>query len=122
VETSARVGLLPHGARRSLQRVMDEHAGVLRSRDSLESAARDLAGLASQDGAYPCTEDWETTNIHAIATVLVHHALLREETRGSHWREDYPERNDDRWRARLVSCLDERGKLKTRIEPLGRPA
>ena len=121
VETSARVGLLPHGARRALQRVMDEHAGVLRSEASLQAAAQELAVLSAVDGAYPCTEDWETTNIHAIATVLVHHALLREETRGSHWREDFPERNDERWRVRLVSSLDERGKLKTRVEPLGRP-
>jgi len=122
VETSARVGLLPHGARRALQRTMDEHAGVLRSQTSLEAAAGELAGLASRDGAYPCTEDWETTNVHALATVLVHQALLREETRGSHWREDFPERNDERWRVRLVSSLDERGKLKTRISPLGSPA
>lgn len=122
VETSARVGLLPHGARRALQRTMDEHAGVLRSQTSLEAAAGELAGLASRDGAYPCTEDWETTNVHALATVLVHQALLREETRGSHWREDFPKRNDERWRVRLVSSLDERGKLKTRISPLGSPA
>ncbi len=122
VETSARVGLLAHGARRALQQAMDDHAGVLRSQDSLEAASSDLAGLASRDGAYPCTEDWETTNIHAIATVLVHQALLRQETRGSHWREDFPERNDERWRVRLVSSLDERGKLRTRISPLGSPA
>ena len=122
VETSARVGLLAHGARRALQQAMDQHAGVLRSQDSLEAASSDLAGLASRDGAYPCTEDWETTNIHAIATVLVHQALLRQETRGSHWREDFPERNDERWRVRLVSSLDERGKLRTRISPLGSPA
>ena len=35
--------------------------------------------------------------------MLVHHAVLREETRGSHWREDYPDRDDEKWRVRLVS-------------------
>lgn len=119
VETSARVGLLPHASRRALQRTMDEHAGVLRSMASLQAAADELRQIEAGEGAHPCTEDWETTNIHAIATVLVHHALLREETRGSHWREDFPDRDDEHWRVRLVSSLGERGKVKTRIEPLG---
>jgi len=119
VETSARVGLLPHSLRRAMQRTMDEHAGVLRSQASLQAAADELREIEAGEGAHPCTEDWETTNIHAIATVLVHHALLREETRGSHWREDFPDRDDARWRVRLVSSLGERGKVKTRIEPLG---
>ncbi len=118
VETSAHVGLLPHQARRSLQRSMDEHAGVLRSEQSLAEARRELRDLSTADGARPCTEDWETTNIHALATVLVHQATLREETRGSHWREDFPERDDERWRVRLVSCLSESGKISTRTEPV----
>ena len=118
VETSAHVGLLPHQARRSLQRSMDEHAGVLRSEQSLTEARRELRDLSTADGARPCTEDWETTNIHALATVLVHQATLREETRGSHWREDFPERDDERWRVRLVSWLSESGKISTRTEPV----
>jgi L-aspartate oxidase len=93
---------------------MDQHAGVLRSKASLDSAAKELAALEAQEGAKPCTEDWETTNIHALASVLVHHAVLREETRGSHWREDYPDRDDEKWRVRLVSRLNERGQLETR--------
>ena len=70
--------------------------------------------LGTETGAKPCTEDWETTNIHALASVLVHHALLREETRGSHWREDFPDRDDQGWRMRLVSRLGEQGQLETR--------
>jgi L-aspartate oxidase len=118
VETSAHVGLLPHQARRSLQRSMDEHAGVLRSEQSLSEASSELRELSTTGGARPCTEDWETTNIHALATILVHQATLREETRGSHWREDFPERDDERWRVRLVSCLTESGKISTRTEPV----
>lgn len=93
---------------------MDQHAGVLRSKASLDCAAKELAALETHDGAKPCTEDWETTNIHALASVLVHHASLREETRGSHWREDFPDLNDAVWRARLVSRLNEQGQLETR--------
>jgi succinate dehydrogenase/fumarate reductase flavoprotein subunit len=32
-------------------------------------------------------------------------ALARQETRGSHWREDFPERDDERWHVRLNAAL-----------------
>ena len=97
---------------------MDENAGVLRSADSRERAASRLAAQADAPGARPCTEDWETTNIHGVASLLVHHARLREETRGSHWREDFPERDDAHWRVRLVSSIGPDGSVRTRTEPV----
>ena len=114
VQTPATKELLPNSVRRDIQRTMDQPAGVLRSRASLERATKELMALGTETGAKPCTEDWETTNIHALASVLVHHALLREETRGSHWREDFPDRDDQGWRMRLVSRLGEQGQLETR--------
>lgn len=109
-------GLLPHAMRRPMQQVMDVEAGVLRSADSLSLAAGSLQRLGEAGGAHPSTEDWETTNLHQIATVLVRHAQLREETRGSHWREDFPDRDDARWRVRLVTRVGNDGTLETREE------
>ena len=111
-------GLLPHVIRRPMQQAMDSEAGVLRSRGSLTMAEATLERVGASGGSHPSTEDWETTNLHQISTVLVHHALLREETRGSHWREDFPERDDERWRVRLVTRLEEDGSLRTRTEPV----
>jgi len=110
--------LLPHVMRRPMQQAMDSEAGVLRSKDSLTTAEATLERVGASGGSHPSTEDWETTNLHQISTVLVHHALLREETRGSHWRDDYPERDDERWRVRLVTRLEEDGSLRTRTEPV----
>jgi len=102
--------LIPVQLRRPMQRIMDEDAGVLRSATSLRRAAAWLAEVvrsAPQD-VRPTTENWETTNIMTIAQVLVRHALLREETRGSHWREDFPESEVD-WQVRLVTHMDAAG-------------
>ncbi|PSJ24681.1 L-aspartate oxidase [Streptosporangium nondiastaticum] len=94
-------------ARPEIQRIMSEGAGVLRSRESLERAAEELARIAEDAAAAPespGTESWEATNLLLVARVLVAAALRREETRGCHWREDAPDR-DDAWRRHLLVTL-----------------
>ena len=110
----ATMPLVGNAARRDIQQTMDMHAGVLRSAASLDEAREGLARLAESTPGSERTEDWETTNIHQLATVLVRHARLREETRGSHWREDFPDRDDEHWRVRLVASRSPDGELRTR--------
>ena len=72
-----------------------------------------LDALATSVTGDPRTKAWETTNLHAVATVLAANAKMRKETRGSHWREDYPDTDDAEWHVRLVSRLDDDGVLVT---------
>jgi len=110
--------LVGTSVRRTLQQGMDEGAGVLRSAASLSSVRALLADLPDQAPGRPCTEDWETSNLYAIASVLAQHALIREETRGSHWREDFPDRDDENWRVRLVTHVDADGLAITERRPV----
>ena len=50
-------------------------------------------------------ESWETTNLLTVSAALAAAAALREETRGSHWREDFPDRDDARWSGHFDSVL-----------------
>ncbi|WP_340560272.1 L-aspartate oxidase [Streptomyces sp. GSL17-111] len=102
--------LLPAEARGEVQRIMTAGAGVLRSAASLAGAAAALAALRSGPGrdgkpAEPATETWEVTNLHLVASVLVAAAARRAETRGCHWREDHPDRDDARWARHIVVTL-----------------
>ncbi|MCF6523670.1 L-aspartate oxidase [Streptomyces sp. JJ36] len=118
--------LLPPEARTAVQRVMTEGAGVLRSARSLGRAAEHLDALLDGPGAVrgfpargageaaqPGVESWEAANLHLVARVLVAAALRRTETRGSHWREDHPDRDDTAWRRHLVVRLRPDGRRST---------
>ncbi|WP_329366128.1 L-aspartate oxidase [Streptomyces sp. NBC_00669] len=115
--------LLASEARYEVQRIMTAGAGVLRSADSLATAAGALERLHTaaveaydRDGktAEPCVETWEATNLGLVARVLVAAARRREETRGCHWREDRPDRDDRDWRRHLVVRLTPHGTLDVR--------
>jgi len=112
-------GLVSDENRRPLQTLMTEGVGVIRTAESLTAAAEGLAGMVVGDLSQGRTEHaWETTNLHAISSVLTAHALARQETRGSHWREDYPDVDDRQWRVRLVASADPDGVVHTRREPV----
>ncbi|MCW2766540.1 MAG: L-aspartate oxidase [Nocardioides sp.] len=90
-------GLVSGSVRRELQEVMTSRAGVLRSAVGLSDAGLLLDKLAGVPAALVDQESWETTNLVTISAALADAAALREETRGSHWREDFPERDDAHW-------------------------
>ena len=100
-----------------MQSVMDRNAGVLRSEASLTHAKTWLAKI-ERTGARACTEDWESANLFTVSQVLIANALMRQETRGSHWREDYPESRTD-FEVRLVSHRSPHGELVTTTSGIG---
>lgn len=101
-------GVVAAEARTPLQAVMTERAGVLRSADGLRQASEELADLATWQGQAD-TPSWETSNLLTVSTALAAAARLREETRGSHWREDFPERDDGRFAGHVDVTLDDTG-------------
>ncbi|MFC5187052.1 L-aspartate oxidase [Actinomadura harenae] len=101
--------------RSEIQRIMAAHAGVLRTAGGLATADRELAALAGTLGERG-VDGWEAANLHTVASAIVAAARLREETRGSHWRDDRPGRDDANWRGRLVTRLTSDGTLQTEFE------
>ena len=88
-------GLLSGGLRRTLQETMTARVGVLRHEAGLAQAQDELRAV-DRGPAEPGTPAWETTNLHTLCVALAAAARMRTETRGSHWREDFPDRDDAR--------------------------
>jgi L-aspartate oxidase len=102
--------LLDPSILRPLRELMSASAGVLRTGTGLAGATAGLAALGRQGCDKPDAESWQATNLHQVATALVAAALARQETRGSHWREDYPEASED-WRGHLIMSMAAAGDL-----------
>ena len=99
-------GEKPAELRRALAETMDANAQVFRTEDSLEQALADVRALVRRYRNV-CVQDksraFNTDLLEAVelgfmldlAEVVVLGSLLRKESRGGHFREDYPKRDDD---------------------------
>ena len=91
----------PFALRRELGRVAWDLLGIIRSRESLDRAVEELARIedalggvgipAHRAGDAALHERMNIENLVAVARLLQASASLREESRGSHYREDFPE-------------------------------
>jgi len=103
--------------RAELNATMSTHVAALRSGEGLTRAGEDLLALAERrdDAAGPAA--WEVTDLLTVASALTAAAAQRTETRGCHWREDYPEA-DPSWLGRIEVTLDADGQLVTEFRRL----
>ncbi len=113
----APVRYAPPTLRGQLQELMDVDVGLERSSDSLGRASEALAAWSKQVGSAPLAsrEEIETANLLLVGRLVVAAALTREESRGAHYRTDFPEASDD-WRHHLVLRLGPDGQPL--IEPM----
>ncbi len=92
-------------ALRELRGTMQRHVAVSRTNEGLAQAADVLESLASRlPNASVNSEDLELRNLASVAALVTHAAWLRTESRGCHYRLDYPERDDVHWLGRTVMC------------------
>jgi L-aspartate oxidase len=89
----------------SLRSMMVRHMGVIRERTGLEEAAHDVSFWCRYVLAreFNHRAGWELQNLLTIARLMIQSALTREESRGVHFRSDFPERNDAAWQ-RHIDC------------------
>ena len=105
--------LLSPAIRLPLQLAMSEGAGVMRSKESLQRTITTLNELAKHTTIEQSIESWEATNLYQLARAVAQGALIREESRGSHWRSDFPVKSED-WHKRVVQTMKD-GTWSTRF-------
>jgi succinate dehydrogenase/fumarate reductase flavoprotein subunit len=110
-----------------LKQVMFAHAGIVRDAASMQAGIHAIAGLRAELAAagLPRSADvkryYEVANMLDVGEAVTRSALHREESRGSHFRVDFPERNDARWRV-VTRVRGDAGALQVSERPAGAPA
>jgi L-aspartate oxidase len=90
----------------SLRALMVRKMGIVRDRARLDEAQHDVDFwcryvLAREFRDRP---GWELQNLLTVARLMIDAAIRREESRGTHFRSDYPNRNDTAWGRQHVIC------------------
>lgn len=95
-------GLSPAQIKQRIKQLMWEHVGIIRDEAGLKQALVKLDDLSrslikeDDDLQYV-----EAMNMLTVTRVMCQAALWRKESRGAHYRSDYPERDDIRWARHL---------------------
>ncbi|MFT5598523.1 MAG: succinate dehydrogenase / fumarate reductase flavoprotein subunit [Chitinophagales bacterium] len=115
--------------RDNMQRTMQKHAAVFRSGESMQE------GVEKMDEVFASFSDvkvsdrgliWNTDLVETLelenllvqAQATIQGALNRQESRGGHAREDYPDRNDESWMKHTLAWVDDKGKVDFDYRPV----
>jgi L-aspartate oxidase len=88
---------------RRLQARMTLDVGIIRNAASLLRATGELSDMLSEQAGAECTtiEEMELRNMTQLASLVAAAATARTESRGAHYRDDYPQPSED-WMLNLV--------------------
>lgn len=89
--------------REAIQKVMRNHVGIVRSAESLSTALQLLKKHQGRETIDRLDQlAIENSNILTLAKLIARAALARTESRGAHYRTDFPQRNDAHWKKHIV--------------------
>ncbi|MFD1773661.1 L-aspartate oxidase [Paenibacillus rhizophilus] len=93
--------------RLKLQKIMVRYVGLRRNEEMLHKGLEELnRQLPIFGGALTKREDYEFANMLICSLLVTESALAREESRGAHYREDFPQRDDEYWRKHLLQIRE----------------
>jgi L-aspartate oxidase len=87
--------LTPDVSEQELRALAWEYCGIARDRAGLEYAIAQLQETRWHDAPEPSLAAIELRNMHLVASLIAASALRREESRGAHYRTDFPEKRDE---------------------------
>jgi len=99
-EFALRVPASARTARGQIHEAAWQYAGIVRHGEGLKQGLQIISEMEQQwqVAAHPSIDQMETANLRAIAELILSAALLRLESRGAHFRTDFPARDDEKFR------------------------
>jgi L-aspartate oxidase len=89
----------------TIKSIMWKEVGIVRSATDLQDAWKKIKTILKKLDFEPTTkEEIELKNLATVAGLIAKAALDREESRGAHYRSDFPKTDDKNWKKHLVYC------------------
>ena len=115
--------------RLNMQKTMQKHCGVFRNKKNLEEGIEKMKEISESFQEVSISdrsmifntdlvEALELENLISQSKVTLASAVQRNESRGAHAREDYPDRNDQDWLVHSLIWLNEDGSIKFDKRPV----
>jgi L-aspartate oxidase len=98
------------GSKQLMQQLRDamwNQAGVIRTRDGLEDLREQLDKWQGSTGPGSTRQGIELRNLLTVGRLIADSALAREESRGAHFRADFPNHDDGRFRKHSIVVRDQ---------------
>lgn len=105
--------------RKQLKNTMEYQAGIIRNQSVLNEALSEIERLRlgvsrlRVEGIRDLIEAVRLRNMITVAEMIVRSALLRTESRGAHFRTDYPEEDNEQGRHNVVVCKEHEEMIVT---------
>ncbi len=117
------------GLRSEMQKVMEKSAGIYRSEGSLKEAISAISELKERNRNVKVSDKSYTFNTEIISAIelsymldvseaIVHSAIARTESRGSHQRLDFPDRDDEKFLAHSLAYKNDEGSPEVKYLPV----
>jgi len=90
-----------------LQELMWKDAGIVRTGSGLKQAIKELEEIGTQVSRPHSRREFEARNLQIAGLLVARSALAREESRGSHYRTDFPDHNDAKFRKHSIVAGDQ---------------
>lgn len=115
--------------RNNMQRTMQNDAAVFRTGETLKQGIDKMADIwesYSQIKVDDKSMVWNTDLVEALeldnllrcAMVSIHSAYNRQESRGGHAREDFPDRDDENWMKHTLASFNDKGEVSFEYRPV----
>ena len=104
----------PELVKETIRELMWKNVGILREDIDLETTLDAFTALGKRSGLRNRIEEFEVQNMLDVAKLVTEAAMIRTESRGAHYREDFPERDDTqltKGKKRIVLCRNQQPKV-----------
>ena len=88
-------------AKAAIQKMMWQYGGLFRRGEDLEKTAEVLIEL-NLHCHHHSVDAFELQNMQDVAVLIAEAGILRTESRGTHYREDFPEQDDLKWKKHII--------------------